>query len=213
MGELFSFGGLILCALLLYLHLRSKNPQNKLDKDGVIHHNYISSLGYEINQDDFLWLSDLFKQYFPEGNCSVEKYTHQPEASGKNILIVCTSIYYMQHYIRNGESESHQLMLNGTSEIMDSVIYIERDLSDTYSMYLIRKCELEIGNEYHVFKGRLIHDVGIEALKREAARWFKHQKEFADRFKSEIEVKKQAIIAKQKKYDSEFYYPSESFQN
>lgn len=213
MGELFSFGGLILCALLLYLYLRSKNPQNKLDKNGVIHHNYINSWGHKINEDDFLWLSDLFKQYFPEGNCSIDRYTYQPEASGKNILVVSTSIYYIQHYIRDGESESHELMPYSTSEIMDSVIYIERNISDTYSMYLIRECELKIGNEYHVFKGTLIHDVGIEALKREAARWFKNQKEFADRFKNEIEVQKQEIVAKQKKYDSEFYYPSESFQD
>lgn len=213
MEELFSFGGLLFVALLVYMHLRSKNPANKLDKDGVMPNYAVNTLGYEINQDDFLWVSDLFKQYFPEGNCSISNYSYSKESTGKNILIVSTSIYFMQYYIRNGKSENHELMLNGSGEIMSSVIYIERSMADTYSMYLFRKCELRIENEFYTFKGTLIDSVGIKALKSEFARWLRNQKEFADNFKNEIEVEKQKIITKQEQYDSEFYYPSNVFED
>ena len=120
MEELFSFGGLLFVALLVYMHLRSKNPANKLDKDGVMPDYAVNTFGHEINQDDFLWVSDLFKQYFPEGNCSISNYSYSKESTGKNILIVSTSIYFMQYYIRNGESENHELMLNGSDEIMSA---------------------------------------------------------------------------------------------
>lgn len=208
MEGLFSIGGLLFVCLVVYLYLRSKNPATKLDNNGVIRHHEINTLGHAINRDDFLWMNDLFKQYFPEGECTVSNYSLSKESTGKHLLIVTTSIYFMQHYIKDGESETHELLQNGSSEIMPSIIYIERSFSDTYSMYLFRKCELRIGNEYHLFKGRLIDNVGIERLKSEFEKWLKSQKDFADQFRNGIESEKQKILALQKKYHSMLYYPS-----
>ncbi|WP_111894234.1 hypothetical protein [Acinetobacter sp. MB5] len=186
-------------ALVIYFRLSSKNRQWHLDKNGVMNHNRIEYTPFfKIDEQDFQWIPDVVKKYFPEGHCTVKKYG----SGAKNILIVNSSIYYHQYLIR--EEGTDELLLHGWGTIMDSIWYVEMRDNNSYCMYLFRPCELLVENHYVFFKGRFVEGT-IADLKKGFDAWQAAQKDFVKKHQDSINILKNNIIANQKQYDTEVY--------
>lgn len=200
MSVIFFLGILVSVGLVIYLHLNSKKRSWHLDKNGVLKEESIGHYGFlAIKKEDFEWVQDVFKKYFPEGYCTIQKHT----GTDKHILIVTTSLYHHQYYIRDADSDD--LLHNGWQNIMESIFYIEQSIEeDRYYLYLRRPCSIAIGQDEIIFKGRIVEGAMVD-LKRGFDDWQRDQKAFAEKHQNEIKNIKNQILAKQKEYDSQVY--------
>ena len=185
--------------LVIYLKLSAKNRQWHLDEKGVMKHERIEYTPFnKIDEKDFQWIPDVVKKYFPEGHVTVRKYGSE----AKNILIVNGSIYYHQYLIR--EEATGEMMLYGWDAILDSGLYVEKRNDDSYCKYLFRPCEINLQNHNLFFKGRFLEGT-ITDLKQGFDAWQVAKKDFVKIHQDKVDILKNNITAKQKKYDTEVY--------
>lgn len=200
MGVGFFVGLLVIIGIVIYLNMYNKKRHWHLDKNGVLKEGFIGSYCFlDAKKEDFMWMEDSFKKAFPEGYCTIKEHG----SYARHILIVNTSLYHHQYFIR--EENSDDLIANGWSDIMHSIYYVERTVDeDRYYLYLRRPCRLGDGQENIIFKGRVVEGT-ISDLKRGFEEWQRDQKVFVEKHQDQIQALKNQILAKQKEYDSQVY--------
>lgn len=199
MGISFILGVLALVALAIYLKMYAKKKSWHLDEYGTLKEEFISSYTfYKIKKENFDWIQYAVKKHFPEAYCEIKHYNNY----NQHILIVTTSIYHHQYYIR-GENPD-DVYAHGWANIMESIYYIECHGDDEYIMYLRRPCLIGEGQNALVFKGRVIEG-SVTDIKRGFEQWLQDQKAFAIHHQDRINAEKSRILAKQKEYDSQVY--------
>lgn len=196
----FFLGVLALVGLAIYLKMYAKNRHWHLDENGVLKEEFIGSYSFlDIKKNDFEWIQGIFKKYFPDGHCTIKEYG----LDNRHILIVNTSLYHHQYYIRNEDSD--ELMAHGSQNVMNSIFYIEQSLKeDHYYFYLRRPCSINVGQDEIIFKGRILQG-SIANLKQGFDEWQRDQKTFSEKHQGKINMLKNQILSKQKEYDFQVY--------